>query len=187
MPETFILLQMLSSGAERKVCQTTSPSRLRRRRQQRGWLRGIELVALCLLAACRTAPTLTVVNLAEPGWGTRQGQAIWRSHTMAPEIAGELFVATHPDGRTFLQFTKTPLPFIVVQTTTNSWAIEFVAENKTYSGRGQPPARLAWLELPRCLAGADPLAPWKWETLDAGRWRLESAATGEMLEGYLTR
>jgi len=145
------------------------------------------LLALGLLAACRTVPTLTVVNLAEPGWGTRQGQAIWRFHTAAPEIAGELFVATHRDGRTFLQFTKTPLPFIVVQTTTNSWRIEFVAENKTYAGRGQPPVRLAWLQLPRCLAGAVPSAPWKWEASDAGRWRLENRATGEMLEGYLTR
>ena len=182
---------MLSPEVERNVRQTTSAGRRRRRRQQRACWRSFELapllVAVSLLADCRTAPTLPALNLAEPGWGTRQGQAIWRSRTLAPEISGELFVATHCNGRTFLQFTKTPLPLVVVQTTPNSWLIEFVAENKTYSGRGQPPPRLAWLQLPRCLAGAVPRAPWKWEALDGGRWRLESTATGEMLEGYLTR
>ena len=92
---------------------------------------------LCL--RCHTVPPLPPVNLTEPGWTVLQGQAVWRTKKDAPEIAGELFVATNPDGRSFVQFTKTPLPFVVAQTTTNSWQIHFVPNDKTYSGRGKVP------------------------------------------------
>ena len=143
------------------------------------------LLALCSLSACRTAPPLSAVNLAEPDWRVQQGQAVWRSKKAAPEIAGELLVAVHASGRTFLQFTKVPLPFVVAQTTTNSWQIEFVADNRTYSGRGEPPAQVAWLQLTRCLAGTVPPAGWNWRKSGGGRWRLENKNTGEMLEGYL--
>jgi len=136
-------------------------------------------------SGCQTIPTLPKVNLSEPGWSIRQGQAVWRTGRDAPEIAGELIVATNPDGRSFLQFTKTPLPFVVAQSTANSWQIEFVPENKTYSGRGNPPKRLIWLYLPRCLAGALPPKPWSWQRLENDGWRLESQTTGESLEGFL--
>ena len=53
-----------------------------------------------------------------------EGQAVWRPKIEAPEIAGELLVATHRNGETFLQFTKTPLPFVVARITTNRWLIE---------------------------------------------------------------
>lgn len=135
---------------------------------------------------CRTISTLPPANLSEPGWTLRQGQAIWRTKKDAPEIAGELIVAENSDGRSFLQFTKTPLPFVVAQTTTNSWQIHFVPENKTYSGPGKPPKRLIWLYLPGCLAGRQPPKPWSWRQLENGNWQLENQKTGESLEGYLT-
>ena len=144
------------------------------------------LFALCWLSACRTTPLLPAVNLGEPGWRLRQGQAVWRSKRDAPEIAGELLLAAHPDGRSFLQFTKTPLPFVVAQTTTNAWQIEFVAENKTFCGSGRPPSRLGWLHLARCLTGRVPPANWRWKQLDEGRWRLENNLSGERMEGFLT-
>jgi hypothetical protein len=145
----------------------------------------IVCLASCCLSACRTAPSLPSVDLAEPGWRVQQGQAVWRARKDSPEIAGESLLATHPGGRTFLQFTKTPLPFVVAQTTTNAWQIEFVADNRTYSGRGRPPAQLAWLQWARCLAGSVPSSDWKWQRYDGSRWHLENPTTGEMLEGYL--
>lgn len=135
---------------------------------------------------CQTIPTLPQVNLSEPGWSTRQGQAVWRTQKDAPEIAGELVVATNPDGRSFLQFSKTPLPFVVAQTTAKSWQIHFYApKNKTYSGPGKPPTRLIWLYLPRCLAGSPPPKSWSWQKLENNGWRLENQSTGESLEGFL--
>ena len=143
------------------------------------------LCALCLLIGCRTVSPLPALKLSEPGWRIRHGQAIWRLKNDAPEIAGELLIATHTDGRTFLQFTKTPLPFVVAQTTSNSWQIEFVAENRIYSGPGRPPARLSWLQAARCFAGFSPSLKWNWQSFEDGRWRLEHKSSGEWLEGYL--
>jgi hypothetical protein len=117
----------------------------------------------------------------------RQGQAVWKSRADAPEIAGELLLATSVDGRTFTQFTKTPLPILVAQTTTNAWQIEFVVENRKFAGRGSPPARLAWLHLAGCLSRVNPPKGWTFTKGDDGTWRLENKKTGEMLEGYLTR
>src|ERR1041385_8266589 len=92
------------------------------------------LLTLVTTAACRTAPDLPPVNLSDPRWTVQHGQAIWRSRREAPEIAGELLLAYRDDRLTFVQFTKTPLPFLVVQMTSNRWQIQFVADNKTYSG-----------------------------------------------------
>src|SRR5947208_3493762 len=111
-------------------------------------LAGRNLVPLSLLAlgmaasACRTNGPLPSVDINQPGWTVRQGQAVWKSKANAPEIAGELVLATRPDASSFLQFTKTPLPFVVAQTTSNSWQIQFVPQNRTFSARGRPPARL---------------------------------------------
>ena len=145
----------------------------------------ILLLFILCLSGCQSIPPLPPANLAEPGWSLRQGQAVWRRKTNAPEIAGELLVAVHPDGRSFVQFTKTPLPFIVAETTSNSWQIQFVPYNRTYSAHGRPPAALFWLHLPRCLAGAPPPKHWKWESLDNGGFRFQNPSSGELLEGYL--
>jgi len=137
-------------------------------------------------SACRTAASLPPVNLSEPGWTVRQGQAVWRQRQATPEVAGELLVAIHRDGRTLLQFIKTPIPFLTAQTTGDTWQIRFVARDRIYSGRGMPPSRLGWLQLARCLNGISPPRPWRWQKLDERRWRLENTKTGELLEGFLT-
>src|ERR1700741_4051068 len=143
----------------------------------------VSLVATML--GCRTAPTLRPVNLATPGWTTREGQAVWRPRTGAPEIAGDLTVATRPDGSSFVQFTKTPIPFVVARAEGNAWQIHFVPGNKTYSGHGRPPGRIGWLQLPTSLAGVPPPKPWQWQMLGNNNWRLSNPTTGESLEGYL--
>ncbi len=136
------------------------------------------------LTACRTAP-LPPVDLAEPGWNVRQGQGVWRARHAAPEIAGEILVATAPENRAFVQFSKTPFPVVVAQTTTNAWQFELPTRNKRYSGRGAPPAGLIWFQLPRALSATPLPADWSWRG-SATNWRLENRSTGESLEGYFT-
>jgi hypothetical protein len=147
---------------------------------------GLLLLALVFLPACHTVPPLPAVDVSGPGWKVREGQAVWKPKKNAPEIAGELLVATNPDGRTFVQFTKTPIPFVVAQTTTNSWQIHFVPNNKTYSGHGRPPSQISWLHLVPSLAGVKLPKFWHWKQLENGNWRLENHYTGESLEGYLS-
>src|SRR5579872_919417 len=142
-------------------------------------LQGVLLSLLLCGSGCHSIQTLPAVNLFDHGWVTRQGQAVWRPKKEGPEIAGELLVATNPDGRSFVQFTKTPLPFVVAQSTASSWQIQFVPNNKTYSGRGTPPSRLVWLWLPRVLSGSSPPKSWSWRRLEGDRWRLENPRTGE--------
>jgi hypothetical protein len=135
------------------------------------------------LTACRSGPPLPPLNLSEPGWTLRRGEAVWRAKRSAPEVAGEILLATNPDGRTFVQFTKTPFPVIVAQSTPRSWQIEAPAQNRRYSGNGPPPARLIWFQLPQVASGIRPADPWT-ASRRAHEWRLENRSTGESLEGY---
>jgi hypothetical protein len=138
-----------------------------------------------LTAGCNLGPALPPFDLSASGWTTQTGQVVWRANRQAPEFAGELIVATNPDGRSFVQFTKTPLPFLVAESTAKSWQLHAVPTNKTYSGPGRPPIRALWLYLPRCLEGATPPKPLSWKTLPNHAWHLENTRTGEFLEGYL--
>jgi hypothetical protein len=141
---------------------------------------------LLVLSGCRAVAPLAAANFSEPGWTVREGQAIWRADKSAPEIAGELLVATRPGGDSVVQFTKTPVPFILAQAHSNAWQFHLVPENRTYSGRGLPPWRIAWLNLPRCLTGEPPPKPWLWLAPDAEHWSLTNPVTGESIDGYLT-
>ena len=145
----------------------------------------LALIAIIFSLGCRAVPSQPPFDLALPAWSVRQGQAVWRSQAGAAEIAGELLVATHPDGRSFVQFTKVPLPLVLAQATRRSWQIEFAAEDKRYSGRGAPPSRLVWFQLVRLLNGNEPAPGWKYAEKPDRAWRLEHAGTGEFLEGYL--
>jgi hypothetical protein len=142
-------------------------------------------LAICLMG-CHSVPKLPPADLSDGGWTLHQGQVVWSAKRGAPEIAGDLVLATNAEGRAFVQFTKTPVPFLVAQSTTNSWQLHSVPDNRTYSGRGKPPVRAIWLWLPRCLAGATPPKPLIWERRDNADWRLQNSVTGEFLEGYLS-
>jgi hypothetical protein len=144
------------------------------------------LFLVLALTACRTLPALPRANLSSPGWKVHQGQAVWRADRGAPEIAGEILVATNLTGEAFVQFTKTPFPFVIARTTTNSWQIESPSQNRRYSGPGLPPQRLIWLQLPRAYSGLLLSPRWSWQILQDG-WRLENLSTGESLEGYFTQ
>ena len=144
----------------------------------------VGLFAFAILTGCNTAP-LAPANFSEPGWKIQQGQAVWRAKKTSPEIAGELLFATHSQGRTVLQFTKTPFPFVIAQTTTNSWQLEIPAQNKKYSAPGKPPVRIAWFHLPAALNGVTPPKPWYFRQPENQNWHLENKSTGEMIEGFL--
>ncbi len=136
------------------------------------------------LWGCATAPPLPPVNLQEPGWTVREGQAVWKKSREAPEITGEILLATGPEGRVFVQFSKNPFPIMIAQATAKTWEVEVPTQNKRYSGHGRPPARLIWLWLPRVLSGQPPPRGWAWPRIDNSGWRLENSTTGESLEVY---
>ena len=140
---------------------------------------------MVLAAGCNTLPLQPPMNLAEPGWVVRQGQAVWRTSTNSPEIAGDLMVAIHPDGRSLVQFTKPPLPFVTAQKFTNGWQAQFFAQKRSYSGRGEPPDRILWLHLPDGLIGRHSTTNW-FLTRNAETWHFESLTTDETLDGFLT-
>lgn len=186
-------------GAERKVLNTHSgkpmspQSPLTKRfailRQQVcARVRPISCLALTLLApgltGCRSLSVhIPAANLQESGWTVRQGQAVWRIPTGSREIAGEVLVATKPDGGAFVQFTKSPFPLVIAQATHDRWEIEFPPQNKHYSGRGAPPKRIIWLYLPRMLQGRPPPRNWTWKE-DSSGWQLRNGSNGEAIEGY---
>ena len=72
---------------------------------------------------------------------------MWRSKKDAPEIAGEVILATNTTGRAFIQFLKNPLPLVTAQITPEGWQIEFIPEKRHFGGRGIPPKQLLWLHL----------------------------------------
>ena len=133
---------------------------------------------------CRTARPLPPVNLKEPGWAVREGQAVWQKDRGAQEVAGEILLAQSNDGRAFVQFSKNPFPLLTAQSTTNSWEVEVPTQKKRYSGHGPPPQRLIWLYLPRALSGLAPPKGFSWAKLENNGWRLENSATGESIQGY---
>ena len=150
------------------------------------WGCGVGTLLLALLAtSCRTIPPLPAVNLSEPGWTLHQGQVLWRSQKDAPEIAGEILFATHGPGRTMLQMTKTPLPFVTVQTRGEEWEIEFVPQRRSFSGRGTPTPRLLWIHLARALNGTKPPEPLRFEQTEPHGFTLENPKTGESISGFL--
>ena len=126
-------------------------------------------------------------DLSSPEWTVLQGQAVWRANRHAPEIAGEILVATNTAAHTLVQFTKTPFPFVVARSTPDTWQIEVPTKNRRYSRHGQPPDRIFWFQLLRAISGA-PLSKnftWKNATLGSEQgWRLENNSTGESLEGF---
>jgi len=141
------------------------------------------LFSVLFLCSCHSIAPLPPVNLSEPGWKLQQGQVVWTPKRNAPEIVGDVMVATQPDGRAFAQFTKTPLPIITVQKTANTWSLDAPLENRHYAYPGQPPARVLWFQLIRHTVGEPLGKDWKWSDTADGGWRLENLSTGEIAEG----
>ena len=143
------------------------------------------VVALQWGTACRTAAPLSPVDLSAPGWKVQQGQALWKPAKDKTELAGELLMATNSTGDFYIEFTKNPFPVVTAQIQGGHWRIEFGGGKYSFGGRGQPPSRFAWFELPPALAGGPLNQTWHFKPLADGAWRLENSHTGEWLEGSL--
>ena len=142
----------------------------------------VEIVAIAMLAGCATAPLPPPdMSDAAAGWRILQGQAVWKPKG-GDGIAGELLVATNRVGDFVVEFAKPPITIAQAQRSGDAWKVEFPAQKKSYSGRGNGPGRVIWLRLPQALAGRDQ----QWlMTPDANGWRI-SNKRGETLEGFLS-
>ncbi len=141
------------------------------------------LLLALVFCGCRTVDPLGGQTV-DAAWKVQQGQAVWRMKTGGAEVAGELWLATSPRGATLLQFSKPMLPFVEARQADGAWQVRFLAQKQSYSGRGAPPARLAWLHLPGALAGRPPPPPWQFWRVPDGAWTLQNEKTGEALAGY---
>ena len=140
-----------------------------------------------LSAGCRTASETALFTASGPDWRVQEGQALWRPGRQFPELGGELVMASHTDGRWVVQFAKTPLPLVLVQTTRTNWLIEFPPRRMRFAGRRPPPPRFAWLYLPAALSGESLPAALRFQREPDGGWRLENTRSGETVEGFLGR
>ena len=136
-----------------------------------------------LVAGCRTAPPLPPADLSAPGWSVQQGQAIWKPTRSRPELAGELLFATQTNGNFLVQFSKPPFSIAAAQVVNGDWQIEFGNNGRRWTGRGKPPGRFTWFQLPRALTGATLKSNWRFTRTAPETWRLENWFTGESLEG----
>jgi hypothetical protein len=153
--------------------------------------RGLPLVLLLLAvvltgAGCMTSMSKSLFTASGPGWTVQEGQALWRPGSKYPELAGEIVMARHEDGRCGIQFAKTTLPVVLAQTTGTNWLIQFPPQQLSFGGRGAPPRRFTWLYLHDALAGRELPKNFNFQRKPDGGWRLENARTGETLEGFLT-
>jgi len=138
---------------------------------------------LIFCAGCRTNNPLPPIDFSAPGWRVQQGQAVWKPSSNRPELAGDLLLATNVNGNVFIQFSKMPFPLATAQISGDEWQIELGADKFSWHGRGTPPNRLAWLQLPRALLGTNIGDNWRFTRVETSSWRLENPRTGETLEG----
>lgn len=148
-------------------------------------LRLVLLAGFLLSAGCRTATQSPLFTTSGPGWHVQEGQALWRPGRRYPELGGELVMASHEDGRCAIQFTKTPLPLVMAQTTRTNWLIEFPPQRMSFAGRRAPPTRFAWLYLSAALSGESLPSTLHFQRKPDGGWRLENTRSGESVEGFL--
>ena len=147
----------------------------------------VPAVALLIMfgsAGCRTGGAFTPVDLNAPGWIQKSGQAVWHPPNAESDIAGELHFSRHRDDIIIVQFFKPPFSMAQARLEPGRWEASFGAD-KVYSGRGLPPARMAWLQLALALAHREVVAPWEFSTKAGNRWILENKKTGERISGYL--
>ncbi len=144
------------------------------------------LATLLLCTGCVSAGDPAPIRLSEPGWRVQTGQAVWKPGRGRPEIAGELFIACHEDGRRLVRFDKTPFPMVAATLSTNAWTITFPAARLRFAGHGTPPSRFTWLQLPSALDGRPLPGGIVFQRLSEGCWRMENKGMREHVEGYLS-
>ena len=146
------------------------------------WSTLLTLFMLC--GGCQMA-NKSLFTVSGPGWHIREGQALWKPGHKFPELGGDLVLASHEDGRCLIQFDKTPLSLVSVQTTHTNWLIQFPQRQLRFSGHRDPSTRFIWLYLQVALSGKKLPATLSFKRKPDGGWRLENSRSGETLEGFL--
>jgi hypothetical protein len=132
------------------------------------------LAATLVTTGCATSRPFGGVNLQEPGWTVQKGQAIWRPRAGAPELVGDLLIARHDDGRSFVQFIKVPFPSVTAWRNAAAWQIEYQPQNRRFSARSHPPVRCLMLHVAAATQAPDLPAALAMEKTgtNAQQWRL---------------
>lgn len=102
------------------------------------------------------------------------------------EIVGELVLAKSKTSG-YLEFSKPPLRLAETRIEEDRWLASFPMEHKTFSGRGDPPARIAWSQVLKVALGKAPSKGWELSGSISNRWRLENRSSGEWIEATLLR
>lgn len=154
----------------------------------RGCRLALWLLVLWLASGCRTALPFGHVDLREPGWTLQKGQAIWTPKAGAPELAGDLLIARHADGRSFVQFSKVPFPSVTAWRHGAAWQIEYQPQNRRHSARSHPPARCLMLHVVPAMLAQDLPPALQMDPVDTAglKWRLWNRRTGESLAADLS-
>ncbi len=143
----------------------------------------LPLVVGALLSGC-AAPRLAPADLSAPGWRVQEVPAVWRPRRDAPELIGELLVATHPGGDRLVQFSKQALPVVTAQVAEGGWVLSSPLRRGRFGGRRNPTDRVPWFRLSGLPPGAEAgSGRWRLTPLPDGAWRLSNDRTGESLEG----
>jgi hypothetical protein len=137
------------------------------------------IIASTCLSGCATSVDLPEVDLAADGWRIWTGQAVWTRNGESPPIAGEVIVARDDQGDVYASFSKPPLPIFSARTHDGTWRIDVVEGGKSYSGRGDPPKRFVWFDLPVVLEGGAPRGMWSSESPGPGEYLIRNTKTGE--------
>ncbi|MHB1306597.1 MAG: hypothetical protein ACYDC1_21440 [Limisphaerales bacterium] len=143
------------------------------------------VLLLLLLAACRTAPPAPL-DLSQPGWRIREGQAVWTAAQGERPVAGELLLALGPDDACWVQFSKPPFTLAAARRDVGRWSVERPQLRQFVAGRGTAPPDVLWFQLANALAIESVAEGWQFEDLDDGSWTLANPRTGERLEGFLS-
>jgi hypothetical protein len=143
------------------------------------------LAGLIFFCGCATTPQ-NLFTVSGPDWRVQQGQALWTPRLGAPQLGGDLVLATDTNGRSYVQFEKMPLSLVTVQITPQNWSLNFQQFGGFWKGHQPAPPRTVWLYLPDALAGKPVPKPLHFEQMPNGNWRLEDTKTGEILEGFVS-
>ena len=143
-------------------------------------------ILIFFLCGCATSGPMAPLDMSAPGWDVRQGQAVWKPDSKKPEIAGDVVLATNPNGNSYVQFSKT-MPIVSAQRRPRGWEVEFPPENKRYSGGGDGPNRIVWLQLLKAIEGREVTGDWRLSHPSEKFIALENEESGERLEVQFER
>lgn len=169
---------------KRHSAEADSTAMRRIRRIERvGCLASLALVTIAVFTGGCVAPRLAPADLSEPGWQVQEVPAVWCPKRGAPELAGELLLASHPDGRRLVQFSKQSLPLVTAQVDGRSWCISSSVRSGRWGGSLPSTDRVPWFQFTELPPAAVKSARWQLTFPADGTWRVTRPGKGEFVEG----